>query len=189
MFPNAREEEQMSETLLQSIALLTRTPVSLNALLRDLPEAWTHHNEGGDTWTTFEVVGHLIHCEHADWMPRIKHLLQCGESSPFPPFDREGNFQQIQCKSLNQLLDDFAAARSTTLEELCALNLQLADLDRTGLHPTLGVVTLSQLLSTWATHDLNHLHQISRIMAWQYREAVGPWSVHLGVLHCTGHGL
>jgi hypothetical protein len=171
----------------QTIALLTNTPAALNALLRDLPEAWTLHNEGGNSWTTFGVVGHLIHCEYADWMPRIKHLLQFSDSSPFPPFDREGNFQQIQGKSLNQLLDDFAAARSTCLDELRALNLQPADLERTGLHPTLGIVTLSQLLSTWATHDLTHLHQIARVMAHQYRDAVGPWINHLGVLQCNGH--
>jgi hypothetical protein len=175
------------QNLQQSIALLTRTPASLDALLRDLPEAWTLHNEGGNSWTTFDVVGHLIHCEHADWMPRIKHLLQFGDSSPFPPFDREGFIEPSQGKSLNQLVDDFASARSTCLDELRALNLQPADLDRTGLHPALGIVTLSQLLSTWATHDLSHLHQIARVMAYQYREAVGPWIKNLGVLQCNGH--
>jgi hypothetical protein len=174
------------QNLQQSIALLTRTPASLDALLRDLPEAWTQHNEGGDTWTTYAIVGHLIHCEHADWMPRIKHLLQFGESSPFPPFDREGYVQKSPDKSLNPLLDEFAVARSASLEEFRTLNLQPADFNRIGLHPGLGPVTLSQLVSTWAAHDLTHLHQISRVMAYQYRDAVGPWIEYLGVMKCNG---
>lgn len=170
-----------------TIALLTRTPAALNALLRDLPEMWTHQNEGDNTWCPFDVVGHLIHCERTDWMPRAKMILQSGETRTFAPFDREGHAREVQGKSLGQLLEEFALLRSQNLHELRALNLQPLDLERRGKHPSLGVVALSQLLATWAVHDLTHLHQISRVMAHQYRGAVGPWSAYLGVLHCAGH--
>lgn len=179
----------MTEHDLQpTISLLSRTPAALDALLRDLPETWTRGTEGADTWSAFDVVGHLIHCERADWMPRAKIILQFGETRPFDPFDRTGNFSEIQGKPLGQLLDEFAGLRSENLSELRALNLRPADLERRGSHPSLGPVTLSQLLATWAAHDLTHLHQLSRVMAHQYRDAVGPWSRYLGVLHCSAHG-
>jgi hypothetical protein len=177
----------MKHNLQDTIALLTRTPAALNALLRDLPETWTHRNEGEDTWSPFDIIGHLIHGERTDWMPRVKTILQFGETQPFAPFDREGFVNESQNKSLRELLDEFAHLRSQNLHELHTLNLQQADLERRGRHPALGVVTLSQLLATWAAHDLTHLHQISRVMAHQYRETVGPWSKFLGVLHCNGH--
>ncbi len=170
-----------------TVALLSRTPGALNALLRDLPETWTLRNEGENTWSAFEVVGHLIHAERTDWMPRARIILQSGESQPFPAFDRGGHAREIQGKTIGQLLDEFARVRSENLAALRALNLRPEDLERRGLHPSLGSVTLSQLLATWATHDLTHLHQISRIMAHQYREAVGPWHRYLGVLKCAGH--
>jgi hypothetical protein len=170
-----------------TISLLTRTPATLDALLRDLPEAWTLRNEGENTWTVLDVVAHLIHGENTDWMPRAKRILQSGETKPFDPFDRQGHIQESQGKSLGQLLDDFAQLRSENLSELRALNLRPEDLAKRGRHPALGPVTLSQLLATWAAHDLTHLHQISRIMAHQYREAVGPWSAYLGVMQCAGH--
>lgn len=177
----------MEQNLEHTIALLTRTPATLNALLRDLPEAWTHSNEGETTWSPFDIVGHLIHGEHTDWMPRVKTILRLGESKAFEPFDREAFKRESKNKSLPELLDEFAQARSKSLDELCSFNLQPKDLDRRGKHPALGVVTLSQLLATWAAHDLTHLHQISRVMAHQYRDSVGPWSKFLGVLECTGH--
>lgn len=177
----------MEQNLLQTTSLLARTPAALNALLRDLPEAWTLRDEGENTWTVFEVVGHLAHCERADWMPRAKLILQSGESQSFVPLDRTAHIQESQGKSLNQLLDEFTRLRSETLDELRELNLQPQDLDLRGRHPALGTVTLSQLIATWAAHDLTHLHQISRIMAHQYRAAVGPWSANLGVLKCNGH--
>lgn len=177
----------MEHSLPDTIALLTRTPAALNALLRDLPGTWALCNEGDSTWSPFSVVGHLIHAERADWVPRAKMILQFGETKAFAPFDREGHAREIQGKSLAQLLDEFARVRTENLNELRALNLRPEDLERRGLHPSLGVVTLSQLLATWAAHDLTHLHQISRIMAHQYREAVGPWSRYLGVLQCAGH--
>jgi DinB superfamily len=177
----------MEPDLLQTMSLLTSTPAALNALLRDLPDTWTLRNEGEDTWSPFDIVGHLIHCERTDWMPRARMVLQFGEGKTFEPFDRGGHAKEIRGKSLGQLLDEFAVLRSENLSELRALNLSRQDLERRGRHPALGVVTLSGLLSTWAVHDLTHLHQVSRVMAYQYRDAVGPWSGYLGVLHCSGH--
>jgi hypothetical protein len=178
----------MTEHNLQNtISLLTRTAAALNALLRDLPEAWTLRNEGENTWSAFDVVAHLIHGERTDWMPRVRMVLKFGETQAFAPFDRWGHIRESQGKSLAQLLDEFARLRSESLSELRTLNLQPEDLARRGRHPALGAVTLSELLATWAAHDLTHLHQISRIMANQYREAVGPWRAYLGVLHCAGH--
>jgi len=177
----------MQHNLRDTIALLARTPAVLVALLWDLPETWTRRNEGEETWSAFDIIGHLVHGERTDWMPRAKMILQFGETKTFEPFDRHAQERENQGKSLAQLLDDFARLRAENLNQLRALNLQAADFDRRGLHPALGVVTLAQLLATWAVHDLTHLHQISRVMAHQYREAVGPWSAYLGVLHCSGH--
>ncbi len=178
----------MEHNLNDSIALLSRTPATLNALLRDLPESWTMRNEGEKTWRPFDVVGHLIHGERTDWMPRAERILEFGESRAFEPFDRWAQEQESAGKSLPQLLDEFARLRSKNLAKLRALNLKPEDLERRGRHPALGAVTLSQLLATWAAHDLTHLHQISRILGYQYRDMVGPWALYLGVLHCSGHG-
>ncbi len=177
----------MQHNLEHTISLLTRTPAALNSLLRDLPDAWTFRNEGEKSWSAFDVVGHLIHGERTDWMPRARMILQFGDTRAFEPFDRLAQVREREGKSLGQLLDEFARLRSVNLDELRALNLRQEDLERRGRHPALGVVTLSELLATWAAHDLTHLHQVSRILAHQYREAVGPWSTYLGVLHCAGH--
>jgi hypothetical protein len=177
----------MRHDLPDTIAVLTRTPGALDALLRGLPDVWTRRSEGGDTWDVCDILGHLIHGERTDWIPRTRRVLQSGESVAFEPFDMGGHIREIQGKSLGQLLDEFARLRSENLRELRALNLEPDDLERCGRHPSLGIVTLSQLLATWAAHDLTHLHQISRVMAYQYRDAVGPWSKYLGVLHCAGH--
>ena len=177
----------MEHSLPDTISLLTRTPAALDALLRDLPETWTSRNQGADTWSVFDIVGHLIHAERANWMPRARMVLQFGETKSFDSFDRLGHERESQGKSLGHLLHEFAALRSESLRELNQLNLRREDLERRGLHPTLGVVTLSELLASWAAHDLTHLHQISRVMAYQYRDAVGPWSKFLGVLQCSGH--
>ena len=177
----------MEHNLSDTVSLLARTPAAFDALLRDLPEAWTSRNEGQDTWSPFDIVGHLIHGERTDWMPRAKLILQFGETRTFESFDRLGHQRESKGKSLAQLLDEFARLRSQNLDELRALNLRHKDLARRGRHPALGVVTLSELLATWAAHDLTHLHQIARVMAHQYRQAVGPWSAYLGVLHCAGH--
>ncbi len=177
----------MEHHLPYTIALLSRTPATLDTLLRELPDAWTSRNEGDNTWSAFDIVGHLIHGDRTDWMPRVRMVLDLGETRTFEPFDRWGQVRESQGKSLGQLLDEFARVRSDSLDALRALNLRAEDLGRRGRHPALGVVTLSELLATWAAHDLNHLHQIARVMAHQYREAVGPWSVYLGVLQCAGH--
>ena len=177
----------MPHQLGNTISLLARTPAVLDALLRDLPDTWTLRNEGDHTWSAFDIVGHLIHGERTDWMPRVRTLLQFGESRPFESFDRLGHMRNSVGRSLAELLDDFSRLRSESLSELRALNLQDSDLERRGRHPVFGAVTLSQLLATWADHDLTHLHQISRVMAHQYREAVGPWIRYLGVLQCSGH--
>lgn len=177
----------MGHHLADSIALLARTPRALDALLGGLPDAWTLRNEGENTWSVLDIVGHLIQCERTDWMPRAKMVLEFGETLTFGRFDRWGHAREVLGKSLGQLLDEFARLRSENLDELSAMNLGEDDLRRRGKHPAFGVVTLSQLLATWAAHDLNHLHQISRVMAHQYREAVGPWSAYLGVMQCAGH--
>jgi hypothetical protein len=177
----------MPQNLQHTISLLAVTPGTLDALLRDLPEEWTMRNEGGNTFNAFDVLGHLIHGERTDWMPRAKRILEFGESRAFDRYDRRAQERESKGKSLPELLDEFARLRGENLADLRALNLTEQDLNRRGLHPELGTVTLSQLVATWAAHDLTHLHQISRIMAHQYREAVGPWTAYLGVMQCAGH--
>ena len=177
----------MEHNLQNTIALLTRTPTALDVLLRDLPDSWTLCNEGENTWCVCDVIGHLIHGERTDWISRAVMILQSGDTQTFAPFDRAGHAREMEGKSLDELLDEFTDLRLKNVSTLRAWNLQPEILARRGRHPVFGPVTLSELLATWAAHDLTHLHQISRIMAHQYREAVGPWSKFLGVLHCTGH--
>ena len=177
----------MEQELSRTLSLLSRTPVALDGLLSDLSQDWILQNEGENTWNVFDVIGHLIHGEHTDWIPRARIILESGESRSFDPFDRAGHVRESQGKSLGRLLDEFASLRAANLSLLRGWNLQPEDFSRRGLHPALGTVTLSQLLATWAAHDLTHLHQISRIMAFQYRDAVGPWKQYLGVMQCAGH--
>ena len=185
----------MTEFSLSEVtAILTRTPATLDSLLRGLPNIWARGNEGRtkdgkdkDTWSPFDIVGHLIVGERTDWMQRARIILQHGEARAFEPFDRFAQERESRGKSLEQLLDEFARLRHENLAALQALNLQAEDLARRGTHPELGTVTLSELLATWAVHDLTHLHQLSRVMAHQYRNVVGPWIAYLGVLHCNGH--
>ena len=174
--------------LQETTALLARTPATLDALLRHLPDAWTMRNEGEATWSPYDIVGHLIHCEIADWMPRARRILTEGESKPFDPFDRWGHVHLALGRNLPQLLDDFAARRAANLEELRSWKLCAADLEKRGRHPALGPVTLSELLAAWAAHDLNHIHQMARVMASQYQYAVGPFRAYMGVMQCNAHG-
>ena len=174
-------------SLADAIAGLTRMPATLNALLRGLPSTWVRSNEGKDTWSAFDIVGHLISGERTDWMPRVRMILESGEAKTFDPFDRLAQFKESEGESLEQLLDEFACLRSENLAALESWKFTSGDLGRRGRHPALGLVTLSELLATWAVHDLTHLHQLSRVMAYQHRDAVGPWSAYLGVLHCNGH--
>jgi len=183
----SKSRDTSAMNLDETAALLARTPAALDALLRGLPDTWTSRNEGEGTWDAAGIVGHLIHGELTDWMPRTRHVLQYGDARPFEPFDRLGFANDDRARSLDELLDEFARLRAESLRELRALNLQPSDLARRGLHPALGSVTLGQLLATWPAHDLSHLHQLARVMAHQYREDVGPWSAYLGVMQCAGH--
>ena len=150
--------------------------------------AWaTRHVGAPQRRSAFDIVGHLIVGERTDWIPRLRIILEKGEARQFDPVDRLAQFDESQGKSLDQLLDDFASLRRENLAALQTLNLQHEDWTRRGKHPSLGVVTLSELVATWAVHDLTHIHQLSRVMAHQYRNAVGPWSAYLGVLKCAGH--
>jgi len=177
----------MEPSLEDSIALLARTPAVFDALLRNLPPSLAAATEGEGSWTIPVILSHLIHGERTDWMPRAQMILQWGETRTFEPFDMHAHIEQARGKSIAQLLDEFAHARAQSLEELRSLNLRKEDLELHGRHPAFGAITLSQLLATWAAHDLTHLHQLSRLLAQPYRESVGPWSKYLGVLHCSGH--
>ncbi|HEV8383544.1 MAG TPA: DinB family protein [Candidatus Acidoferrales bacterium] len=165
----------MEFELEQAVAILRRTPQVLDALLRNLPEPWVAGNEGPDTWSPYDVVGHLIHGEETDWIPRARIILARGESQPFTPFDRFAMFEKSRGKSLAELLDAFTARRRESLDALEDLRLTPEKLALCGTHPEFGRVTLAQLIASWAAHDLSHLVQISRVMCKQYAGAVGPW--------------
>jgi hypothetical protein len=178
----------MGHNLEHSLSLLARTPAALDALLRELPDTWTRYDEGDKTWSAFDIVGHLVHLERVNWMPRVRMILRDGDTKSFEPFDRWGHLQECQGKSVGQVLDEFAQRRAENLTEVRAWHLGPEQLALRGRHPAFGTVTLSQLLATWAAHDLTHLHQMTRVMAHQYRDAVGPWVAYLGVMQCEGHG-
>ena len=165
-----------------ALEILRRTPATLNALLRDLPENWARATEGPDTWSAYDVVGHLIHADETDSVPRARVIVDHGATRPFPPFDRFAQFEASRGKSLNQLLDEFAATRTRSLAELAGLRITPDLWAREGRHPEFGAVTLGQLVSTWVVHDLDHLVQISRVMAKAYTDAVGPWRAYLRVI-------
>jgi uncharacterized damage-inducible protein DinB len=172
----------MEFDLASSRTILARTPVTLDVLVRDLPDAWVKVSEGPGTWSVFDVVGHLIHGERTDWIPRARIILEHGDRKPFEPFDRFAQLAANQDAPLADLLDQFAALRRETLVELDDLALTPEKLALPGRHPELGAVTLGQLLSTWVVHDLNHLGQVARVLAKRYAEAVGPWTAYLGIL-------
>jgi uncharacterized damage-inducible protein DinB len=172
----------MRFSLEQATSFLRRTPAVLQAWLEDLPDGWATQNEGPDTWSPFDIVGHLIHGERTDWIPRAELILAHGESRTFIPFDRFAQYQESRGKTLHQLLQTFAALRAESLTRLESLELTPADLERRGRHPELGTVTLGQLLATWVAHDQNHLGQIARVMGKQYAEEVGPWLAYLPLL-------
>lgn len=173
----------MSFDLRNGIAVLARMPDVLRALLAGLPENWTHRNEGPDTWSPFDVVGHLIDGEETDWMVRARIILAQGPNRRFEPFDRFRHLRANEGKPLGELLDRFAQLRARNLRELADLRLGPDQLRLRGEHPELGPVTLEQLLATWVVHDLGHLAQIARVMGQEYRDAVGPWEAYLPVLH------
>jgi hypothetical protein len=162
--------------------ILRRTPSTLNSLLHHLPDEWVLPNEGPRSWNPYDVLGHLIHGEETDWIPRAKIILEDGETHPFEPFDRFAMFEKSRGKSLAELLDTFERLRAVNLKELEGMRLTAEVLEKRGSHPELGVVTLSQLLATWVVHDLGHIGQVVRVMAKQYRSEVGPWQAYLLVL-------
>lgn len=168
--------------LAEAVAVLERTPASLSALLTGLPNRWVTATEGQGTWSPYDVIGHLIHGDRTDWIPRVRHILS-SDKRPFEPFDRTAQFTESQGKSLSELLATFAELRRANVAALIGMNLTDADLGRTGQHPALGEVTLGQLLATWVAHDLDHIGQIVRTMAKVYAGAVGPWSAYLSILH------
>jgi hypothetical protein len=166
----------------ECLSVLTRTPATLDALLGDLPDAWTAATEGPGTWSPFVVIGHLIHGEKADWIPRLAIILEYGASRPFEPFDREAQFRESDGKSLPALLQEFADSRLDSIARLRAMRLTPEKLELKGMHPGLGIVTARQLMATWTAHDLGHLLQISRVMAKRYKQEVGPWAAYLSVM-------
>jgi hypothetical protein len=168
-----------------AVGILARTPSTLDALLRGLPSSWTLAHEGGETWSPFDVLGHLIHGERVDWIPRATIILTDGDARAFDRFDRLAQLTASAGRTMTDLLDDFARLRAASLRELGSLNLTEADLGRIGRHPELGAVTLGQLLATWVVHDLDHIIQISRVVARQYGDEVGPWRAYLRVISGT----
>lgn len=176
------ESNSLTFQLSDGIAVLERTPATFRALLAGLPERWIAGNEGPDTFSPFDNVGHLIHGERTDWIPRARIILAQGDSRRFEPYDRFAQVRESQGKSLGQLLDEFAQLRAENLVTLRGWRLSDRELALEGEHPALGTVTLRQLLATWVAHDLGHVGQTARVMAKQYREAVGPWRAYLPVL-------
>jgi uncharacterized damage-inducible protein DinB len=166
-----------------AIAILSHTPAALDAMVRGLPEPWLHANEGPETWSPFDVVGHLVAGERTDWVTRLRLILEHGDKHPFEPFNRTAMFEESKGKGITELLDTFATLRAQNLETVRALQLEPADFVRRGMHPSLGSVTLEQLLATWVTHDMTHMAQISRVIAKQFTAEVGPWREYIGVLN------
>lgn len=175
----------MKFELNKAIPILERTPKVLKNLLSDLPDEWVHGDEGQNTWSPFDVIGHLIHGEKTDWMVRAEIILGSSPHKEFVPFDRFAQFESNRGKTLKALLAEFEALRKANLKSLRSKNLSLADLNLQGIHPELGVVTLGHLLAAWVVHDLGHIAQISRVMAKQYKDEVGPWHKYMTILNYT----
>lgn len=173
----------MDFDLTQGMAVLERTPATLHALLHELGPAWTDATEGPETWSPYDIVGHLIHGERTDWIPRARLILAQGTNRRFAPYDRFAQFRESQGKSLTSLLDEFRRLRAESLATLAGWHLTDAELALDGEHPEFGRVTLRQLLATWVAHDLGHMAQAVRVMAKQYREAVGPWRAYLPIVN------
>lgn len=172
----------MNFDLPSGIAVLERTPGTLRSMLSGLPSGWTHATEGADTWSPYDIVGHLIHGERTDWVPRAELILAQGPVRRFQPFDRFAQARESQGKALDELLDEFTRLRTANVATLAGWRLTPSQLALEGEHPEFGAVTLGQLLATWVAHDLGHLAQTARVMAKQYREAVGPWRAYLPVM-------
>jgi hypothetical protein len=174
---------KMKYSLERSYEILDRTPAVLQSLLAGLPDAWVMPNEGPETYSPYDVVGHLIHGEKTDWTARTKMILEFGNTQTFVRWNREAMYEESKGKSLQQLLDEFAAIRKENMGWFRSLNLTEADLDRKGMHPVLADVTLRNLLATWVVHDLTHIAQITRVMAKQYKGEMGPWPEFFRILN------
>ena len=175
----------MEMKLSEAMQILERGPRTVDQMLRGLPDEWVRATEGGNTWSCYDVVGHLIHGEVTDWLPRARIILEHGESRTFEPFDRLAQFKEDRTQPIERLLDRFKEVRERNLNALRGMHLSSEDLSRTGIHPADGIVTLRQLISAWAVHDLTHISQISRVLAKQYEAEVGPWKAYLGVLNIS----
>lgn len=173
----------MEPMLTEVAAVLSRSPATLRALLDGIPEALLTNRGAKDAFSALDVLGHLIHGERTDWVPRIKLILSCGDARPFVPFDRLGFQAAIRGRSAKDLLEEFESLRSINLAYLRELSLTSDQLSLRGKHPELGPVTLGQLLATWVVHDLNHIGQVVGVMSQRYAEAVGPWKRYLGILN------
>jgi hypothetical protein len=171
----------------EAVAVRERTPRVVRAQLQWLPEVWTHRNygegpDGKPTWSAYDIVGHLIHGDRTDWIPRLRIILEFGESRAFDPFDRTGHVEESRGKTLGRLLDEFDEVRRGSLAALQEMRIQETDLGRKGRHPALGTVTAENLLAMWVVHDLNHVAQICKAMAYQYKAEVGPWEAYASIL-------
>jgi hypothetical protein len=169
-------------SIAKSLEILERTPVVLEHLLANLSPSWTTQNEGSETWNAYDVIGHLIHGEKTDWLVRTKLILSDNSNKLFNPFDRFAQFENSKGKTLQELLLEFKAIRNANIAQLRSLNISESDLGKKGVHPVFGEVTLHQLIATWVVHDLDHLSQISRVMAKHYKEDVGPWIEFLKII-------
>lgn len=172
----------MKFTVNQGLEVLHQTPATLQSMLGHLSDEWIFSNEDGDSWSPYDIVGHLIHGEKTDWIPRLKIILSDNQDKTFQPFDRFAQFENSKGKSLTQLLDEFKNLRQQNLGHLSQLDLNESQLKQKGIHPELGPVTASELLACWVTHDLSHLAQISRVLAKQYKTEVGPWTAYIPIL-------
>lgn len=173
----------MKFSLENSYKILERTPLVLKSLLSNLSDDWVLNNEGAETFSPYDVIGHLIHGEKTDWATRTKLILEFGVSKPFVPWNRFAQFEESKWKELGQLLDEFEVIRTTNIVWLKSLNLLEADLDKKGMHPELGEITVRNLLATWVVHDLTHIAQVTRVMAKQYKEEMGPWPQFFRILN------
>ncbi|MEO6302906.1 MAG: DinB family protein [Bacteroidia bacterium] len=165
-----------------TVEILERTPNALHSLLYNVNDHWTLNNEGGETWSPYDVIGHLIHCDEYNWLPRIEIILSGSSVKKFEALDRFAQIEKSNGKNTDQLLDEFVKVRLSSIAKLKSLNISEEQLSKTALHPDLGTVNLSQLISTWVVHDLDHISQISRVMAKQYKDEVGPWIQYMRVL-------
>lgn len=172
----------MRFNLTESIEILSRTPSVFRGLLSGLSDEWIKNNEGGDTWSPYDIIGHLIHGEKTDWIPRAKIIVNKQADKVFEPFDRFAQFENSKGKSLEELLTEFEALRKVNIEALKSMQLTEELLNQTGIHPDLGEATLKQLLATWTIHDLSHINQMTRVMMQNYKEEVGPWKAYISLL-------